>query len=99
MPRWYSSIQLLQFEHIKKKRIEQLLLISLRQSERIWYAFKEFCTNQDEIKYENEQDKETLWVKRKEFVENNIINDDDKIFRLDKTRDALWMRERDENNK
>ena len=45
--------------------------------------FKKFCTNQNEIKHENEQDKKTLEIKREEFVENNVINDDDKIFRHD----------------
>ena len=51
-----------------------------KQSKRIWCAPKRFRTNQDEIKHENEQDKETLWIERKESVENDVMNDDDKVF-------------------
>ena len=65
----------------------------------MWCAFKKFYTNQDEIKHENEQDKKILWIKRKESVGNNIINDNDKVFQYDKICDASQMRERDENNK
>ena len=60
-----------------------------KQSKRIWYAFKRFRTNQNEIKHKNEQDKETLWIKRKESIKNNIMNDDDKVFQFNQTRDLL----------
>ena len=69
-----------------------------KQSKRIWCALKRFRTNQGEIKHENEQNKRTLWVKRKESVENNVMNDDDKIFWFNKICDASRMRRRDENN-
>ena len=70
-----------------------------KQLEYIWYVFKKFRINQDEIKHKNERDKKTLWVKREKSVENDIMNDNDKVFWYDEKRNALQVRERDEENK
>ena len=69
-----------------------------KQSKCIWCVLNEFCTNQNKIKYENEQNKRILWIKRKESVKNDVINNNDKIFQYDKTRNTSRLRECDKNN-
>ena len=54
-------------------------------------VFNEFCENKNENKHENKQDKKTLWIKKEEFDENNVINDINEVVRFDKKRNASWM--------
>ena len=39
-----------------------------------------------------------LYKSKKKSVENNVMNDDNKVFQYDKTRDASRMRKRNKNN-
>ena len=39
-----------------------------------------------------------LYKFKKKSIENNIMNNDDKVFQYDKTCDSLQMRERNQNN-
>ena len=42
--------------------------------------------------------KKILWIKKEKSVENDVMNDNDKVFWYNETRDATRVRERDEDN-
>ena len=63
-----------------------------KQSRRSQCVFNEFCENQDKNEHENEQNKKILWIKRKEFDENDVVNNINEVIYFNEKRDALWMR-------